>query len=179
MVTKGKTKPTAEALAKEKAETLVKTDVDGVKRYKCQYCGKWIKAESFEEFMAGDYCHDLRENRGFDEAALAELRAGMSAEEVPVTKDGRDWIKVAVLDKRLKRLGIPISRMVKAFGKDRSVDGPMHPKFQVVYVGRARYLHPDCGEEWGLNYLREMQGGRNSNPAPNSNEQKEVEEALS
>jgi hypothetical protein len=88
----------------------------------------------------------------------------MSASEVPVTDDGRAYIKVAVLHRRLEREGIPVSRMVRAFGRDRTLDGALHPNFQPIYVGRARYLHPDCGEEWGLNFLRSMEGGRESKP---------------
>ena len=70
--------------------------------------------------------------------------------------------------------GIPISRLVKAFGGDRTINGAMHPNFEPVYVGRARYVHPDCIEAWGLNFLRTM-GGRESN----GSEQAAVENALS
>lgn len=175
MATKGKTKETTTVDA-DKAATLVKTDADGVKRYKCQYCGKWIKAESFEEFMAGDYCHNLRDERGFTDETLLEHRQSMSADEVPDSEDGRPYIKVAVLGIIVRKEGIPVSRLVKAFGKDRCIDGAMHPKFQPVYVGRARYVHPDCGEKWGLDFMRNNVAGRSSN---SSGEQKEVEAALS
>lgn len=175
MATKGTTETKAKAAPRSKEETTIVTGTDGVKKYKCQYCGKWIKAESWEEFLAGDYCHQLRDERGFTDASLAEHRASMSADEIPVTKDGREWIKVATLNRICRREGIPVSRMVKAFGKDRSIDGPMHPKFQVVYVGRARYLHPDCGEKWGLDYMRGI-AGRSSNSK--NAEVKEVEDAL-
>lgn len=179
MATKSKTKQ-AQSPKEEPVEVrTIKVMEDGTKRFKCQYCGKWIKADTWDEAMAGDYCHQLREERGFDDQSLAELRASMTVDEVPVADDGRDYIKVATLDRICKREGIPISRMVKAFGKDRSIDGPMHPKFQVFYVGRARYLHPDCAEDWGLNYMRAIPGGRASNGQPTSDEQKEVEDALS
>jgi hypothetical protein len=177
MATKGTTKPKA-ADRSEERKTVV-TGTDGVKKYKCQYCGKWIKFDSWEEFEAGDYCHQLREEKGFTDATLAEHRASMSADEVPVTSDGREYIKVASLDRMLKQKGIPVSRMVKAFGGDRTIDGPMHPKFQPVYVGRARYLHPDCGEQWGLDYLQNTVGGRSGNSKPKNAEVKEVEDALS
>lgn len=173
----GKTKPKSKAADRSEERKTVVTGADGTKRYKCQYCGKWIKFETWEEFEAGDYCHQLRDERGFDETTLAELRASMSADEVPVTSDGREYIKVATLHRKLQREGIPVSRMVKAFGGDRTVDGPMHPKFQPVYVGRARYLHPDCGDKWGLDYLRTLDGGRSG--SSKNKEQKEVEDALS
>lgn len=176
MATKGKAQKAVDVAA-DKAATLTKTDAEGNRRFKCQYCGKWIKAESFEEFMAGDYCHTLRDERGFTTESLAELRASMSADEVPESEDGRPYVKVAVLGMIVRKEGIPVSRLVKAFGKDRCIDGAMHPKFQPVYVGRARYVHPDCGEEWGLNFMRNSVSGRSSNNS--SGEQKEVEAALS
>ena len=180
MATKGKTKeaPKAETKVEPVEARTVKVAEDGTKKFKCQYCGKWIKADTWDEAMAGDYCHQLREERGFDDASLAELRASMTVEDVPDSEDGRPYVKVAVLNKICRREGIPISRMVNAFGKDRSIDGPMHPKFQIVFVGRARYLHPDCAEEWGLNFMRNMTGGRSSNNKGASEEQKEVEAAL-
>lgn len=176
MATKGTTKPKA-ADRSEERKTVI-TGTDGVKRYKCQYCGKWIKFDTWEEFEAGDYCHQLREERGFDEVSLAELRASMTVEEVPTSKDGREYIKVAVLGMVCRREGIPVSRLVKAFGKDRSIDGPMHAKFQVYYVGRARYVHPDCGEKWGLDFMRAIAGGRSGNSNSKNAEVKEVEDAL-
>jgi len=153
----------------------VSVDAEGNKKYRCQYCGKWIKAASWEEFLAGDYCHQLRDERGFTDATLQAHRREMSADNVPVTEDGREYIKVAVLDRKLKKLGIPISRMVRAFGKDRTIDGAMHEKWTPVYVGRARYLHPDCGEQWGLDFLTSMGRAENGKPT----EQAVIEAALS
>lgn len=177
MATKSKTANKAETSQEPVEVRTIVTEKDGTKKYKCQYCGKWIKADTWEEAMAGDYCQKLREERGFDELALTELRKSMSADEVPVSKDGREYVKVAVLNKICRREGIPVSRMVKAFGGDRCPDGPMHEKFQPIYVGRARYLHPDCAGEWGLNFMRSIPGGR-SVPLKDD-ELKEVEAALS
>ena len=168
-----KTSKAQESVSAE-AKTIV-TDAEGNKKYKCQYCGKWIKFESWEEFLAGDYCHQLRDERGFTDATLQAHRREMSADNVPVTEDGREYIKVAVLDRKLKKLGIPISRMVRAFGKDRTIDGAMHEKWTPVYVGRARYLHPDCGEQWGLDFLTSMGRAENGKPT----EQAVIEAALS
>ena len=180
MATKSNTKeaPKAEAVVEPVEVRTVKVMEDGTKRYKCRYCGKFIKGETWEDAMAGDYCHQLREERGFDDASLAEHRKSMSADEVPTSKDGREYIKVAVLGNICRREGIPVSRLVKAFGGDRSIDGAMHDKFTPWYVGRARYVHPDCAEEWGLNFMRNMTGGR-SNSKSGTAEQKEVEAALS
>ena len=181
MATKGKTKeePKAETKLEPVEVRTVKVEEDGTRKYKCQYCNKWIKGETWEEAMAGDYCRNLREKRGFDDQALKEHRASMTVDEVPVTKDGREYVKVAVLGNICRRESIPISRLVKAFGGDRSIDGAMHEKFTPWYVGRARFVHPDCAEEWGLNFMRNLAGGRASNGQPNSTEQKEVEAQLS
>jgi transposase-like protein len=101
---------------KYKCQYCGKVAEDGTKKYKCQYCGKWIKADTWEEAMAGDYCHQLREERGFDDASLAKHRANMSADDVPESKDGRPYVKVAVLNKICRREGIPVSRMVNGEG---------------------------------------------------------------
>ena len=170
-----KVETVAEIVEADRRATLTRTMEDGTLRFKCQYCGKWIGAESFEEFMAGSYCHQLRDEQGWTEGALREHRANTSSTDVPLAAAGRAYIKVAALDRLCKREGISISRLVKAFGGDRTINGALHPKFQPVYVGRARYLHPDCMEEWGLNFLRTM-GGRESNGSP---EQAAVESALS
>jgi hypothetical protein len=158
----------------EERKTVV-TAADGTKKYKCRYCGKWIKFDSWEEFEAGDYCHQLRDEKGYTEAALQAHRKAMSSDDVPVTEDGREYVKIAKVHRTCVREGIPVSRLVRAFGGDRTLDGPMHPKFQPVYVGKARYIHPDCDEKWGLDFMRNL-GGR-SNGA--TTEEAAVEAALS
>lgn len=140
----------------------------------CQYCGKPISQENALEHGAGSRCQELRE-QGWDADRLAEHKASMSADEVPVTEDGREYVKVAVLHRRLVKEGIPVSRMVRAMGGDRSIDDPAHPHFKPVYVGRARYLHPDTMTEWGFNFLRSMNG---RTPTSKDKETAEIEEAL-
>lgn len=128
----------------------------------CKYCGKRITAESALEHEAGSYCHSLRE-AGWTDERLQEHRRSMSADEVPVTEDGRPYLKVAVLGKILRKEGIPVARLVRAFGGDRAIDPPLHEKFTPTYVGKARYVHPDCGETWGLNFLRKLPGRSSNN----------------
>lgn len=123
----------------------------------CQFCGKPITSENALEHEAGGRCQSLRE-QGWDSQKLREHRASMSAEDVPQTEDGRPYVKVAVLHKRLVKEGIPVARMVRAMGGDRAVGEILHEKFEPVYVGRARYLHPDCMTEWGFNFLRNLPG---------------------
>ena len=115
---------------------------------KCQHCGKKVTREEAVELESGSYCQHLRD-AGYTTESLAAHRASLTVEEIP---DG--WIKVAALHKKLQKEGIPVARMVRAFGGDRALDGPLHPKFKVVYVGRARYLDPWCASSEGLEYLR-------------------------
>lgn len=129
-------------------------------KVKCQYCGKFISNDDSIEHEAGGYCHSLRE-QGWDSVRLTEHRASMTVSEVPTTKAGEPWIKVAALDRKLKKMGVPISRMVRAMGGDRSIDPPLHPKFKPVYVGRARYLDPWCASAEGIEFLK---GLANSSP---------------
>lgn len=129
---------------------------------KCLFCGKWISSESALENLAGHRCEDLQE-QGWTKESLFELRQSKTVDEIPETEDGRPWIKVAALHKKLVREGIPVARMVKAMGGDRGVDEVLHDKFNFVYVGRARFLHPDCAGEWGLQFLRSMAGRSSGN----------------
>lgn len=143
----------------------------------CQVCGKVLTREQAQENEMGAYCEHLLEE-GWDARTLAEHRLSMSAGDVPTTEDGQPYIKVAALHKLLVKKGIPVSRMVRAFGGDRALDPPLHPKFRVVYVGNARWLDPWCATEAGLNFLRGMTG-RASNGRKTDKATKEIEAALS
>ena len=119
---------------------------------KCQHCGKKVTREEAVELESGSYCQHLRD-AGYTTESLTAHRVAMTVDEIPET-NGESWVKVAALHKKLQREGIPVARMVRAFGGDRSLDGPLHPKFKVVYVGKARYLDPWCASPEGLEYLR-------------------------
>jgi len=130
-------------------QTVVK--INGEEKYKCQHCGKWINREEAVAEEQGDYCKHLREDLGFTTVTLAEHRRTMTVANPP---DG--WIKVASLHKICVREGIPVSAMVRAFGGDRAIDPPLHPKFKVTYSGNSRWLDPWCASPDGLNFLRSL-----------------------
>jgi hypothetical protein len=141
-------------------------------KVKCRHCGKYISREEDLNSESGSYCRHLRET-GWDDQALKEYRLTWTRPEIPVSEDGKPYIKVAALDKMLKKLGIPVIRMVKAMGGDRSLEGPRHPKFQPFYVGRARYIHPWCASPEGLDYLKGS-GSKDSVEAPAGKTRKSV-----
>ena len=139
--------------------------MDTTDKVKCKHCGKYISREEDQENESGSYCRHLRDE-GWDDQALKEHRLKWTVTEIPLAeedygtiKKGTPYIKVAALDKMCKRLGIPVARMVRAMGGDRSLEGPLHKKFQPYYVGRARYVHPWCMSEEGLDYLRGLGRG--------------------
>lgn len=138
---------------------MAKNSKEVIGTYKCRHCGKWIKADSFDAFQAGSYCHLIRDEQGWTQSSILAHRMSMSSTDVPKADDGRPYVKVAAITRSLRKAGIPVSRLVRAFGNDRSLNGAMHPKFLPTYVGRVRYLHPDCGEEWGISFLLAL-GGR-------------------
>lgn len=133
----------------EPIQTIVK--VNGVEKYKCQHCGKWITREEAVEEEQGDYCKHLREDLGYTTMTLAEHRRKMTVDSVP---DG--WVKVASLHNICERENVPVSAMVRAFGGDRCLLPPLHPKFQIVYCGNARWLDPWCASKEGLDFLRSL-----------------------
>jgi len=128
-----------------------KVDIDGVTKYKCQYCGKWITADTSIEHEAGSYCENLRE-RGLDSMTLAEIKASKTVAELEGGES--EWVKTAVLHKLCNKHDIPISRMVKAFGGDRGIEPAARPEFEFVYSGRARYVRAWCATKEGLDFLK-------------------------
>lgn len=69
--------------------------------------------------------------------------AELTVEAVPQTDDGRPWVKLAEVANAFRTAGIPISRLVRATGGDRGMNPPVNPLWQIVYVGRTRYMNPD------------------------------------
>ena len=128
-----------------------KVDVNGTEKYKCQYCGKWITADTSIEHEAGSYCDNLRE-RGMDSMTLAEIKASKTVAELEGGES--EWVKTAVLHKLCNKHDIPVSRMVKAFGNDRGIDPVARPEFTFVYCGRARYVRAWCATAEGLAFLK-------------------------
>jgi len=138
----------------------------GTVRQKCKYCGKWLSRDEDtpEDELRGDVCKAIHEERGLDGKALLEHRRSQSVAEIPVVESGpfkgQKWLKLATFKIILPKAGIPVSRIVDAIGKDRSLDGPVDPRFRVVYVGRPRYIHPWCASSEGLEFLRNLKVGK-------------------
>ena len=138
--------------AKSAAPKVAPPIPDG--KFKCQHCGKWILREEAVAEEQGDYCKHIREDLGYTTLTLAEHRKSMTVVDPPT-----GWIKVASMGKICEREGIPVSTLVRAFGNDRSLNPPLHPKFQVVYCGNSRWLDPWCATPDGLNFLRSLKLG--------------------
>ena len=66
-------------------------------------------------------------------------RASLTVEEAP---DG--WVKVSEVGDACREAGIPVSKLVRAFGGDRGMYPPAAPVFKFVYVGRTRYVSGEC-----------------------------------
>lgn len=79
----------------------------------------------------------FREDSWTDEAVAAQ-KAALSAETPP-----EGYVKLADVSKACRLAGIPVSKLVRATGGDRGMNPPADPLFQVTFVGRTRYLHPD------------------------------------
>lgn len=52
------------------------------------------------------------------------------------------WISLQDVTRKCIELGIPTSRLLKAFGGDKGINPPISEHFKVVYVGRTRYMPP-------------------------------------
>lgn len=84
----------------------------------------------------------FRNDEWTEEQVAAQL-ALISSPTIPVTPEGLAYVKLATLTDACRVAGVPISKMVRATGGDRGMYPPIEPLFQVTYVGRVRYLHPE------------------------------------
>jgi hypothetical protein len=106
-----------------------------------------VRDKSIEQ-EAGDLCAHYDE-MGITQEALMEHRKKMSATVAP-----EGYIKVADLHKICVKQGIPVARMVKAIGGDRSMKPVLEPRFRPVYVGQTRYVSGWCASKEALDMLR-------------------------
>ena len=74
-------------------------------------------------------------NDDWTEEQVKARRAELTREEAP-----EGYVKVSEVDAACRAAGIPVSKLVRAFGGDRGMSAPAHPLFAFVYVGRTRYL---------------------------------------
>ena len=97
-------------------------------------------------------------NKDWTAELVAAKKAELSSEIVPTTEDGRAWIKHMAVSDACRLAAIPVSRWVRATGGDRGMFAPMevpgHPGlFLIKFVGRTRYVHPDC-LTFGIEFLK-------------------------
>jgi hypothetical protein len=138
-------------IVKEKKAKVTKPKYDGPS---CSVCNKPLTDPESIKHGIGPLC---RAN-GWTKEKVAEKMATLKKEEVPA-----DWVKLAEVDKACRLNKIPVARMVRAIGGDRGMSDPVTKEWQVIYVGRSRYLSAWCLSEAGLNVLRDKYLGQ---PAP-------------
>ncbi|HZX14056.1 MAG TPA: hypothetical protein VFF49_06620 [Thermodesulfobacteriota bacterium] len=93
-------------------------------------------------------------DESWTEEQVAARRVELTVAEVPA-----GYVKLADLSKRCQELSIPVSKMVRATGGDRGMNSPLHPIFQIVFVGRTRYLHGEVMTT-GIDLLQSEEFGK-------------------
>jgi hypothetical protein len=74
-------------------------------------------------------------NPEWTEEQVAARKAALTVAEIPT-----GWVKVSEVGTAARTAGIPVSKLVRAFGGDRGMLEPTHQLFKFVYVGRTRYV---------------------------------------
>ncbi len=120
----------------------------------CSVCGKPLTDPESVKAGIGPLCRAKGWTKEMWQAKMATLKR----DAVP-----EGFVKLSDVADLCRKEGIPVSRLVRAVGGDRGMDEPAHPKFSVIYVGRARYLDPWVTSEEGLNLMRDPNLGK---PAP-------------
>ncbi len=159
---------------------------------KCRVCGKTLTAEQSVVRGIGPVCQaavqkylpEGTELKDADETVLnaaiekAKTEKPNQADEVPVvkaTKEGeedRPFVSVAKMHNYCNSQEIPVSWMVRAIGGDRGTNAPLNEKWTPIYVGRTRYIHPDCMTEAGI---EELKAAYKKEPKPKKADQPAVE----
>lgn len=112
-----------------------------------------VKPEEVAEEKKASNRRKYRNDNWTDEQVQSRYEE-LAAEAIPQTDDGRPWVKLAEVGDAFRMAGIPVSRLVRATGGDRGMNPPVNNLWQVVYVGRTRYLHPDVLTE-GIKAMQE------------------------
>lgn len=150
-------------------EKVVKAKKPKYEGPSCSVCGKPLTDPESVKHGIGPLCRA----KGWTKEAVAAKMAILKKDEVPA-----GWVKLADVDRKLRLEGIPVARMVRAIGGDRGMEDPIRPEFQVVYVGRARYLDPFILTAEGLNILRDKYLGQpKPEPKPRAKKAKKEGEA--
>ena len=101
----------------------------------CSVCGKPLTDPKSVETGIGPLCRA----KGWTKETVAAKMALLIRKEVPA-----GWVKLADVSKMCEASTVPVARLVRAVGGDRGMEMPANEKWQVVYVGRTRYLDPFC-----------------------------------
>jgi hypothetical protein len=117
----------------------------------CSVCNKPLTDPESIKAGIGPLCRA----KGWTKEAVAAKMATLKKDTVP-----EGWIKLSEVANVCRSKGIAVARLVRAVGGDRGMEEPAHPMFQVIYVGRARYLDPRVISEEGLNILNDKYLGK-------------------
>ena len=113
-------------------------------RPKCSVCGKPLEDPESIKAGIGPLCRLKNWTKEKIDARMAELKADAAPE---------GWLKIADVHNELVKLGVPVARMVRAIGGDRGMEAPINDSFRIVYVGRTRYVSPECLNDESLKLL--------------------------
>jgi hypothetical protein len=125
-------------------------EVTKIEGPRCLVCNKPLTDPESIAQGVGPLCRA----KGWTKEVVAAKMAELKKTEVP-----EGWIKLAAVADRLRTENIPVSRLVRAVGGDRGMEDPISPAFQVIYVGRARYLSPEVISPEGLTILAQKSLG--------------------
>lgn len=130
------------------ARTITNKAGETVNQIKCKVCGKWMTRPDSVEAEEGHLCLKL-DAAGVDRKAEHSARVGT---------EFAGMVRTADLHKVCKILGIPVARMVKAFGGDRGINPPSDARFTFKYGARnARFVSEWAATTEGLTKI----AGRN------------------
>lgn len=104
---------------------------------KCGICGKTLTRADSIAAGIGPVCAAKQAVRA------GHLAAGLSPDFSTHFEDEPnldDFVKLRVVANHCKNIGIPVYRLVKAFGGDGTVEPPVSEEFQVYWFRNVRYL---------------------------------------
>jgi hypothetical protein len=118
-------------------------------RVRCTICGKTLTREKSVKAEIGHRCDTL-----IAEGWTGEKLTKHYAKVTGAIPEG--YIKVADLhrkidDQKANIVGLTVSKMVKAIGKDRAIEGPAHAIATPIYDNRrTRWVNPWLATKDGL-----------------------------
>jgi len=114
----------------------------------CAICGKPLSDEQSLERGIGPLCW-ARQESGVD--------LGAHYQEITIEQAPEGWIKLSEVAKTLSENHlVPVARLLKACGGDRALDPVLHERYQVLYVGKTRYLSPEVLSPASIEFLSNL-----------------------